>query len=188
MSGDNELSLHGDILKTPNFFAELKTPIMRLEKNPLGLAAWASVPRGVTNSSSISFGSCHYCWRVSQAPLEGGYDFVIEFAAERLLLVHVYFGSWRVSQAPLEGGYDFVICGLPFNNFPLALTQSQDWMTIVQFYSRMDKLADPQRTAFTGICARWRIFWPALSINGRSDDREHSNLDSNSDLGLHLHL
>lgn len=29
-----------------------------------------------------------------------------------------------IEKAPLEGEYDFVVCGLPFNNFPLALTQS----------------------------------------------------------------
>ncbi len=29
-----------------------------------------------------------------------------------------------IEEAALEGGYDFVICGLPFNNFPLALTES----------------------------------------------------------------
>lgn len=29
-----------------------------------------------------------------------------------------------IEQATLDGGYDFVICGLPFNNFPLVLTQS----------------------------------------------------------------
>lgn len=29
-----------------------------------------------------------------------------------------------IEAAALEGGYDFVICGLPFNNFPLALTES----------------------------------------------------------------
>ncbi len=29
-----------------------------------------------------------------------------------------------IESAALEGGYDFVICGLPFNNFPVALTQS----------------------------------------------------------------
>ncbi|MSR69550.1 MAG: methyltransferase domain-containing protein [Phycisphaerales bacterium] len=29
-----------------------------------------------------------------------------------------------IEAAALESGYDFVICGLPFNNFPLALTES----------------------------------------------------------------
>ncbi|MSQ91141.1 MAG: methyltransferase domain-containing protein [Phycisphaerales bacterium] len=29
-----------------------------------------------------------------------------------------------IEDATLAGGYDFVICGLPFNNFPLAVTES----------------------------------------------------------------
>ena len=38
--------------------------------------------------------------------------------------IRVKLHAMPIEQAPLEGGYDFVICGLPFNNFPLALTQS----------------------------------------------------------------
>ncbi len=38
--------------------------------------------------------------------------------------ISVKLHAMPIEQAPLEGGYDFVICGLPFNNFPLALTQS----------------------------------------------------------------
>ncbi len=38
--------------------------------------------------------------------------------------ISVKLHAMPIEQAPLDGGYDFVICGLPFNNFPLALTQS----------------------------------------------------------------
>ena len=38
--------------------------------------------------------------------------------------IPVRLHSQAIEHAPLEGEYDFVICGLPFNNFPLALTQS----------------------------------------------------------------
>ena len=38
--------------------------------------------------------------------------------------INVKLHAMAIEAAPLEGGYDFVICGLPFNNFPLELTQS----------------------------------------------------------------
>ncbi|MDA0214194.1 MAG: methyltransferase domain-containing protein [Planctomycetota bacterium] len=38
--------------------------------------------------------------------------------------ISVKLHAMPIEQAPLEGGYDFVICGLPFNNFPLEVTQS----------------------------------------------------------------
>lgn len=38
--------------------------------------------------------------------------------------ISVKLHAQAIESAPLDGGYDFVICGLPFNNFPLMLTQS----------------------------------------------------------------
>lgn len=38
--------------------------------------------------------------------------------------ISVNLHAMPIEDAPLTGAYDFVICGLPFNNFPLALTQA----------------------------------------------------------------
>jgi len=38
--------------------------------------------------------------------------------------IKVNLHAMPIEEAPLTGEYDFVICGLPFNNFPLALTQA----------------------------------------------------------------
>ncbi len=38
--------------------------------------------------------------------------------------IPVRLHAQAIEDARLEGEYDFVICGLPFNNFPLSLTQS----------------------------------------------------------------
>lgn len=86
-------------------------------------------------------------------------------AAKRRIAVGLH--PVAIEEAALEGDYDFVICGLPFNNFPVELTQ--------RIFGRMlDLMRDGAELTYFEYAALGLFKQPFVGSGGRAAMRSHA--------------
>ncbi len=81
--------------------------------------------------------------------------------------ITVALHSVAIEAAALEGDYDFVICGLPFNNFPVELTQ--------RIFGRMlELMRDGAELTYFEYAALGLFKQPFVGSGGRAAMRSHA--------------